>query len=97
MRLQPAAIPSRIALLALASVLVTGVTGCSTIGGWFSSDQADYKKTPVRAQSLDVPPDLSQLARDSRYQVQGGVISAAAAASGPAAAAAPAAAASAAP
>ncbi|MDE1929882.1 MAG: hypothetical protein KGI36_22095, partial [Burkholderiales bacterium] len=86
MRLQPAAIPSRIALLALATVLVTGVTGCSTIGGWFSSGQSDYRKTPVRAQSLEVPPDLSQLARDSRYQIQGGVISAAAAAAGQASA-----------
>jgi len=32
----------------------------------------------VRAKPLDVPPDLSQLARDSRYQSQGGVVSAAA-------------------
>jgi outer membrane protein assembly factor BamC len=32
----------------------------------------------VRAKPLDVPPDLTQLARDSRYQTQGGVVSAAA-------------------
>ena len=35
--------------------------------------------------SLEVPPDLSQLARDSRYQVQGGVVSASGTGAAPAA------------
>nr|WP_165908413.1 outer membrane protein assembly factor BamC [Rubrivivax gelatinosus] len=42
-----------------------------------SGDKVDYRSTKVREQPLDVPPDLSQLSRDSRYQSQGGVISAA--------------------
>jgi outer membrane protein assembly factor BamC len=69
----PAATPTRLAVLAL----VAALAGCSTISGWFSSDKADYGvRQPVRSKPLDVPPDLSQLARDSRYEVQGGVISA---------------------
>lgn len=67
------------------------LAGCTTTGdGLFSGDKADYKNSPAPAQSLEVPPDLSQLARDSRYRPQGGVISAAAAgaeAAAPAAAA----------
>ncbi len=85
----PAATPTRLAVL----MLVTALGGCSTIEGWFTSDKADDDGKPVKAQSLEVPPDLSQLTRDSRYEVQGGVISA----SGATSAAAPAPAASGAP
>ncbi len=78
------ALPFRLVALALAA----GLAGCTTIGNWFSSPSVDYQTSSARSKPLDVPPDLSQLARDSRYQVQGGVVSAAAAAGGPAAAAA---------
>ncbi|MBL8362018.1 MAG: outer membrane protein assembly factor BamC [Rubrivivax sp.] len=45
----------------------------------FSSDKIDYRSTAkTQPKSLEVPPDLSQLARDSRYQLPGGVVSAAA-------------------
>ncbi len=62
------------ALPALAATLAL-LSGCGSLGG----DSVDYRGTVVRAKPLDVPPDLSQLARDSRYQTQGGVVSAAAA------------------
>jgi outer membrane protein assembly factor BamC len=66
----------RLSALGLAALLA----GCSSIDGLFSGDKAD---TAVpQARPLDVPPDLSQLARDNRYTLQGGVVSAAAAASG---------------
>lgn len=66
----------RLSALGLAALLA----GCSSIDGLFSGDKADTT-VPV-ARPLDVPPDLSQLARDNRYTLQGGVVSAAAAASG---------------
>jgi len=68
--------------LLAASLVLLG--GCGSLGG---GDSVDYRSTVVRAKPLDVPPDLTQLARDSRYQSQGGVVSAAAA-NAPAAAAA---------
>jgi outer membrane protein assembly factor BamC len=70
----------RIGALALAASLLAG---CTTVGdGLFSGDKVDYRNSPVKTTPLEVPPDLSQLARESRYQAQGGVISAAAAAGG---------------
>ena len=66
------AISTRLALL----TLVVALSGCSAIGGLFSSDSSDYRSGATKARPLEVPPDLSQLARDSRYQVQGGVVSA---------------------
>lgn len=66
----------RLSALGLAALLA----GCSSIDGLFSGDKADT--TVPQARPLDVPPDLSQLARDNRYTLQGGVVSAAAAASG---------------
>jgi outer membrane protein assembly factor BamC len=68
----PRALP-RPALPLLAATLVL-LGGCGSLG----SDTVDYRSTVVRTAPLDVPPDLTQLARDSRYQSQGGVVSAAA-------------------
>ncbi|MFN9745192.1 MAG: outer membrane protein assembly factor BamC [Betaproteobacteria bacterium] len=65
---------TRPALPLLAATLAL-LAGCGSLGG----DSVDYRGTVVRQQPLDVPPDLTQLARESRYQSQGGVVSAAAA------------------
>ena len=74
----PAATLPRLGALALA---VTLLSACTVVGdGLLSGDKVDYRNAPTKAQPLEVPPDLSQLARESRYQAQGGVISAAAAA-----------------
>ncbi|MBA4175138.1 MAG: hypothetical protein C0505_01030 [Leptothrix sp. (in: Bacteria)] len=59
----------------------------------FAGDKVDYRSTTVRTQPLEVPPDLTQLSRDGRYQPQRGVISAAAVSAAAAPAAGPAAAA----
>jgi outer membrane protein assembly factor BamC len=75
---------ARAAAVALTALLVAG---CGSLGG----DTIDYRGTVVRAKPLDVPPDLTQLARDSRYQTQNGVVSAAASNVPTAAGAAPAA------
>ena len=70
MKSLPAATPVRLAAVAL---LALGA-GCSSLD--FSGDTVDYRGTATKVKPLDVPPDLSQLARDSRYQPQSGVISA---------------------
>ncbi|MDE2147883.1 MAG: outer membrane protein assembly factor BamC, partial [Burkholderiales bacterium] len=83
---RPAPTSLRLATLALLAALA----GCSTVKGWFASEDKSPETAPARPASLIVPPDLTQLARDSRYAVQGGVVSASEAAGpAPAAAAAP--------
>lgn len=84
---------TRLACLAL----VSSLAGCSTIENFFASDKVDYRSAARQTGGLEVPPDLTQLARDNRAQVQGGAISASAmqqnaalAAAAPKAAAAPA-------
>ena len=88
----PAATPIRLATLALLALSA----GCSSLDLGLSGDSVDYRGA-AKTKSLVVPPDLSQLARDSRYQPQGGVISASAAAAEPAVAMAGTASAAAAP
>ena len=68
---QPRSGPSRVAL-PLALLLTSMVlTGCSSLNETLSGDKLDYKSAAVKARSLEVPPDLSQLARDSRYVLPG--------------------------
>ena len=65
------------------------LAACTTTGdGLFSGEKVNYRSAAIKAQPLEVPPDLTQLARESRYQPQGGVISAAAAGAAPSAQAA---------
>jgi outer membrane protein assembly factor BamC len=59
--------PARLALLALSLAL----GACSVLEG----SKIDYKSAG-KAPSLDVPPDLTQLSRDSRYVVPGSTVSA---------------------
>jgi outer membrane protein assembly factor BamC len=80
------ATPTRLGALALISLL----GGCSSINDALSGDKVDYSSAPVKQKSLEVPPDLTQLARQSRYQTAGGVVSAGAAAAATPAAATPA-------
>jgi len=81
----PAHLPLRGAALTLALALA----GCSSIESFVAGDKLDYRTQGTRTPGLEVPPDLTQLARDSRYQPTGGAVSASAlqgAASAPAAA-----------
>ena len=78
----PSTFPIRVSTLALLAAL--GIqAGCSSLDSGLSGDSVDYKSTATKTKSLAVPPDLSQLARDSRYQPQGGVISASSAGTAP--------------
>ena len=56
-------------LAVLAACLV--LAGCSSLGDMMSGDKVNYKSAAVKSASLEVPPDLSQLARDSRYVAPG--------------------------
>ncbi|MEO6279643.1 outer membrane protein assembly factor BamC [Roseateles sp.] len=60
------------------TAFVLSLTGCSTLDGMFSTDKVDYKTQSRQTTGLDVPPDLTQLAKDNRAQVQGGSITASA-------------------
>jgi len=60
---------TRLSLLALAMAL----SACAALEG----DKIDYKSA-AKGSTLEVPPDLTQLAKDSRYAVPGGTVSAAA-------------------
>ena len=59
---------TRLGLLAAATLVVSG---CSML----QEDKIDYKSAK-RGSTLDVPPDLSQLNRESRYNVPGSVVTA---------------------
>lgn len=69
----PVVPPARLSVLALAVLLA----GCAADAGR-SNDTVDYSAGVIKSQPLDVPPDLTQLSRSTRYQPQGGVVSAAA-------------------
>ena len=56
--------------VALAAALLLG--GCSSLGSLFGRDEPDYRNQAGKTQPLEVPPDLSQLARDTRYRAQTG-------------------------
>ncbi len=55
----------------LAFTIAALLTGCSTLDG----DKVDYKSAG-KGPSLEVPPDLTALSRDTRYVVPGGAVTA---------------------
>lgn len=61
-----------ISLLAATMLLA----GCSTVSDLMSGDKIDYKSNGKAGPSLDVPPDLTQLSRETRYVVPGTAVSA---------------------
>ena len=67
-----------------ASTLATAVaalmlsSGCSKMNNVLQGDRIDYKTSGKAGPSLDVPPDLTQLSRETRYVVPGTAASASA-------------------
>ena len=55
----------------LCALTLAGLTGCGTFNTVMEPDRIDYKSASkaTKAPSLEVPPDLTQLQRDNRYQV----------------------------
>ena len=60
---------AKFGVLAICAALA--LSGCSTL----DSDKIDYKSAS-KGVGLEVPPDLNQLSRDSRYTVPGGAVTA---------------------
>lgn len=57
--------PTRLAaLMATAAVLA----GCSSVSDTLQGDKVDYRSGGSKTVSLDIPPDLTQLSRDPKYQ-----------------------------
>ncbi|HET9646041.1 MAG TPA: outer membrane protein assembly factor BamC [Burkholderiaceae bacterium] len=52
------------------AVALAALCGCSHVENLLSGDKIDYKSQAVKTSTLEVPPDLTQLQRDSRYQPQ---------------------------
>jgi len=50
--------------------------GCSSIGELMQGEKIDYKTSGKTGPSLDVPPDLTQLSRETRYVVPGSAVTA---------------------
>ncbi len=62
--------------LTLIAALLATLSGCSTVENFVAGDKVDYKGTANRTAGLEVPPDLTQLARDNRIPQPGAVVSA---------------------
>ncbi|HSV71186.1 MAG TPA: outer membrane protein assembly factor BamC [Methylibium sp.] len=71
-------LPLRLRHAALPLLLSLGLAGCASINERLQGDKIDYKTSGTKTVTLEVPPDLTQLTRDSRYQPVGGAISASA-------------------
>ncbi len=70
------------------------LSGCSALDSMSDANRVDYRSEAGKTPALEVPPDLTQLARDGRYRPQGGGVvtasgAAAAAGAGAAVAGAP--------
>jgi outer membrane protein assembly factor BamC len=66
----------RLVLVAALSIAAV-VAGCSSVEGVLAGDKVDYRSTSAtRSSGLEVPPDLTQLSKDTRYQQPNGTVSA---------------------
>jgi outer membrane protein assembly factor BamC len=68
--------PFRSLLLATLACLAA-LAGCSSVDNFLAGDKVDYKSSSAtRPAGLEVPPDLTQLSKETRYQQPNGTISA---------------------
>ena len=76
--MHPVNAPLLLTLRAATVVAAAAALGaCSTLNGFLSGDKIDYKSQAAKTSPLEIPPDLTQLQRDGRYQPQaGGTVSA---------------------
>jgi outer membrane protein assembly factor BamC len=58
----------RLAAPWLALLAVQGLAGCQAISNTFSTNKVDYQANAQAPGTLSVPPDLTQLSSDPRYQ-----------------------------
>ena len=67
---------AKAALLVTAVASLIALGGCSTFSDALKGDKIDYKSAGKAGPSLEVPPDLTQLMRDTRYVIPGVAVSA---------------------
>jgi outer membrane protein assembly factor BamC len=61
----------------VSALLALGLlAGCSSIKDVMEGERVDYKTSGAKGPSLDIPPDLTQLNRETRYVVPGTAVSA---------------------
>ena len=90
--------PNLRAATAAGIACLAALAGCSSIEGMLGGEKVDYRSTSTKSTAgLEVPPDLTQLAKDTRYQPSSGVVSASTFQTAPATPGAPVAAAASAP
>ena len=66
----------KVTVLAAVVAGVALLSGCSSMNNVLVGDKIDYRSAGKAGSSLEVPPDLTQLARDTRYVVPGTAVSA---------------------
>ena len=79
MTLQKHPVPSGVFKTTMLAAVVAGMAllgGCSTMNDMLKGDKIDYKTSGKAGPSLEVPPDLTQLTRETRYVVPGTAVSA---------------------
>lgn len=60
--------------VACAAALLLG--GCSAVDGLFGGSKVDYRSQAAKTAPLEVPPDLTQLAREGRYRASSDTVTA---------------------
>lgn len=61
----------------MSALLALGLlAGCSSLKDVMDGERVDYKSSGTKGPSLDIPPDLTQLSRETRYVVPGTAVSA---------------------
>ena len=55
-------------------VALTGITGCSSMSDALTPAKVDYRTAAAKTATLEVPPDLTQLTNDPRYQAPSGAV-----------------------
>ena len=71
----PTSVGSRLSFVS-SVIALSLLAGCSSVGDLMQGERVDYKTSGAKAPSLDVPPDLTQLSRESRYVVPGTAVTA---------------------
>ena len=64
------------AATALTLAVLTMLAGCSSLSEMLQGEKIDYKSSGKTGPSLDIPPDLTQLSKDTRYVVPGAPVTA---------------------
>jgi outer membrane protein assembly factor BamC len=79
MTLQKHPVASGVFKATMLATVIAGMalsSGCSTMNDVLKGDKIDYKTSGKAGPSLEVPPDLTQLTRETRYVVPGTAVSA---------------------